>query len=353
MTAVWTDQEPPTDLFGIDDPFLSDSVRQPGPAAPKLASSMSHWSDIGPSVLDRLEAAGENPGALIGIPTGFAEIDGMLNGLQAGRLYLVGALTGGGKSVFLGDMFRTWIDLRIPACFISLEMDRDEIWLRQASAACEIEHGRLQSGQLTDTDWTKLARWVGHTDAAPAWVCDPPAASIGDLSAFVLHGVETYGWQVVIIDYAQKIVAPSNVNREQAVASIAVGLKKLAREASIPVVVGAQLNREANRRPGGEPRLSDLRESAALEHELDAGILIHRPDYDDPKHPRAGEADLLVKKNRAGRKGTVTVAAQLQYQRFRSFTDDEMSACVACYAQHPGPSGSKCRTCDKPRGNNR
>lgn len=332
----WSDVEAPDDARELVPAFH----RGPG----RLGEACVPWSSVTQPLLDVIEKAAESGGALAGLPTGFPELDEMLHGLQKGRLYLVGALTGAGKSVFLGDLFRTWMTLQIPSCMISLEMGREEIARRQAAAACQIDHSRLQTGNLDDSDWTKLARWVGDTERAPAWICDKTAATIDDLNDLVQWGVREHGWQAVIIDYAQKILAPGHT-REQAVAHIAVGLKSIAREADIPVIIGAQLNREANKRPGGEPKLSDLRESAALEHEIDVGILIHRPDYEDPKSPRVGEADLLVRKNRAGPRGTVTVAAQLHWQRFVSFEACQLTACVSCYKPHPGDVGSKCSDC--------
>jgi replicative DNA helicase len=339
----WSDVESDTPQAATPND-ISTLATTPRRSAGRLGDACVPWSLVTQPLLDDLEKVAEAPGTLGGLPTGFTELDDMLHGLQKGRLYLVGALTGAGKSVFLGDLFRTWMTLQIPCCMISLEMGREEIAKRQAAAACRIDHGRLQSGDLADDDWTKLARWVGATDNAPAWICDKTAATIGDLSDLVQWGVAEHGWQAVIIDYAQKILAPG-LTREQAVASIAVGLKTIAREADIPVIIGAQLNRESTKRPGGEPKLSDLRESAALEHEIDVGILIHRPDYDDPKSARVGEADLLVKKNRGGARGTVTVAAQLQWQRFVPLDASNSTPCIACYQPHGGAMGTKCVRC--------
>ncbi|GAA2346732.1 DnaB-like helicase C-terminal domain-containing protein [Dactylosporangium salmoneum] len=312
-----------------------------------LDPSCVRWNTLAETNLAALEAAGEQQG-LGGLPTGFVALDDMLQGLRPGQFVVVGGLTGAGKSVLLGDLFRTWMTLKIPSSLVTLEMTRDEVWLRQASAACSIDHKRLKGGQLDDSDWTKLARWVGDTDDAPSWVCDKPRMTLAEVDALVMTGVEQHGWQSVIVDYAQ-IVRHKAGTREREVAEIAVGLKEIGRKAKIPMVVGAQLNREANKRTGGVPKLSDMRESAALEHEADIAILVHRPDYDDPKSERKGEADFIVEKNRGGPKGTVTVAAQMHFQRFREFDVEELTACVSCYAPHPGQAGTKCGQCSRRR----
>lgn len=338
----WSDiGEVPDDIRELTGPISAGT--------PRLADVCVRWGSLANPMLDKLEQINADPQAYRGAPSGFPELDAMTNGFQRGRFYLAAALTGAGKSVLLGDFFRAWIRASVPCCMVTLEMGRDEVWLRQAAAWCKIDHARLQSGDLTDDDWTKLARWVGETAEAPAWICDKPSATVADLTELIAEGAAVNDWQAVVVDYAQ-IIRHRASTRERAVAEIAAGLKEIARTADVAVVVGAQLNREANRRPGGRPQLSDLRESAALEHEADVAVLIHRPDYTDPKSERVGEADLIVDKNRGGPKGTFTVAAQMQWQRFVPFAAEDMTPCVSCFVRHPGPAGSLCRTCKPQRG---
>jgi replicative DNA helicase len=279
------------------------------------ADSCVPFASIAETALDHIEEAGQAPGGPVGLPTGYADLDDVLHGYQNGRLHLVAALSGAGKSVFLGDVYRTWMNHKIPCCLITLEMGREEVWRRQASAACRIAHHAINTGKLEDDDWSRLARWIGDTADAPAWICDKPKMTLAEVDALIMRGVEVHGWRGAIVDYTQ-IIRHNAATRERAVADIAAGLKETARRANIPVIAGAQLNRESNKRVGGVPKLSDLRESAALEHESDVVVLIHRPDYDDQESPRAGEADLIVAKNRGGAKDTVTVAAQMHFQRF-------------------------------------
>lgn len=278
------------------------------------------WADIAQGALDNIERAGQDDAGITGLPTGFPDLDQLTNGLQRGRLTLVAGLSGAGKSVLLGDFFRAWMRDRIPSVLVSPEMGREEIWRRQASASCRIPHNVLNSGRLADEDWSRLARWVGDTEDAPSWVFDQGRVTLTDLRELVLKGVAEYGWQGVVVDYAQKIAHRAGT-REREVAEIAVALKEISREADVAMVVGAQINRESTKRVDKVPKLSDLRESAALEHEADVVVIVHRPDYDDTESPRAGEADLIVAKNRAGARDTVTVAAQLHYQRFVPFVD--------------------------------
>jgi replicative DNA helicase len=303
---------------GADDPLAIIAATQralAGLTATTAADSLVRWGTIADGALDGIEAAGQHTTGTVGLPTGITDLDRLLGGFQNGRLYLVGALSGAGKSVLLGDFFRAWMNHKIPCCLVTVEMGRDEVWRRQAAAACRIPHHALNEGRLSDEDWSRLARWIADTNDAPAWICDKPRMTLTELDALIMRGVEQHGWRGAVVDYAQIIKHPAPT-REREVAQVASGLKEIARKANIPVITGAQLNREANRRPGGVPKMSDLRESAALEHESDCVILIHRPDYEDHESPRAGEADLILPKNRGGPKDTVTVAAQMHFQRF-------------------------------------
>lgn len=278
------------------------------------------WGDLAGPALDSIEAAGLGDAGITGLPTGFPDLDGLTHGLQRGRLTLVAGLSGMGKSVLLGDFLRAWMRAAIPSVIVSPEMGREEIWRRQAAASCRIVHDAINSGRLAPEEWSRLARWAGDTEDVPTWVYDHGRVTLDSLRELVLKGIAEYGWQGVVVDYAQKIHHRAGT-REREVAEIAVGLKELAREADVAMVVGAQINRESTKRVDKVPKLSDLRESAALEHESDVVILVHRPDYDDQESPRAGEADLIVAKNRAGARETVTVAAQLHFQRFMPFVD--------------------------------
>jgi hypothetical protein len=193
-----------------------------------LDPSCVRWNTLADPGMAALEAAGEQQG-LGGLPTGFIALDDMLQGLRPGQLIVVGGLTGAGKSVLLGDFFRAWMNLKVPSALVTLEMTRDEVWLRQAAAACTIDHKRLKAGDLGDSDWSKLARWVGATDDAPSWVCDKPRMTLAEIDALTMTGVAEHGWQSLIVDYAQ-IVRHKAGTREREVAEIAAGLKEIGRQ---------------------------------------------------------------------------------------------------------------------------
>ena len=126
--------------------------------------------------------------------------------------------------------------------------------------------------------------------------------------------------RLIVVDYLQ-LITPANVNvpRQEQVAQMTRQLKILAKDLNVPIVLVAQLNRNSENRDGGTPRASDLRESGAIEQDADIILLIDRPDAKDPDHQRAGEADIIVAKNRGGATGVHTIAHQLHYSRFREF----------------------------------
>lgn len=278
-------------------------------------ASLIQFGRIADEAFDQLERGPEADSATR-IPTGFVDLDRLCGGgLRPGSLTIVGALSGVGKSVFLGDLLRNAMRHKIPCCLVSLEMGRDEIWMRQAAAACRIPHHVIRDGHLDDNDWSKLARWVADTDDVPAWICDPPELWLPGLEAVVARGVEQHGWKLVLVDYLQ-ILKHKAASREREVNESAQQMKSMGRRYGVAMVAAAQLNRGPANRPDHRPRMSDARESQGIEQHADNVILLHRDDYFDKDSPRAGETDIIVDKQRGGATDTITVASQLHLQRF-------------------------------------
>ncbi|HLS00927.1 MAG TPA: DnaB-like helicase C-terminal domain-containing protein, partial [Beutenbergiaceae bacterium] len=127
--------------------------------------------------------------------------------------------------------------------------------------------------------------------------------------------VERYEPGLIVFDYLQQAAVNAKLERRLALEEFTRGLKVLAMKAQIPILVAAQLNRSSEHRPDGKPILADLRETGAIEQDADTVILMHRPELTQPETPRAGEADLIVAKQRNGPTGTISLGAQLHYAR--------------------------------------
>lgn len=268
--------------------------------------------------LDEIEAVGGRDGAMAGIPTGFADLDRLLNGLHPGQMVVVAGRPGLGKST-LGLDFARAASIRhgLTSAVFSLEMSKIEVVTRLLSAEARVPLHVLRSGQLSDDDWTRLARRMGEISEAPIFVDDTPNMTLMEIRAKARRLRQRHDLKLVVVDYLQLMTSPRRVeSRQQEVADLSRGLKLLAKEIECPVVAVSQLNRGPEQRTDKRPQLSDLRESGAIEQDSDVVILLHRDDYYDKESPRAGEADIIVAKHRNGPTDTITVAAQLHFSRF-------------------------------------
>jgi replicative DNA helicase len=199
----------------------------------------------------------------------------------------------------------------------SLEMSRNEITMRLLSAEARVPLHTMRTGQLSDDDWTRLARRMSEVVDAPLFIDDSPNLTLMEIRAKCRRLKQRNDLRMVIIDYLQLMSSPRRVeNRQQEVSEMSRSLKLLAKELDVPVVAVSQLNRGPEQRTDKRPMLSDLRESGSIEQDSDMVILLHREDAYERESPRAGEADLVVAKHRNGPTATVTVAFQGHYSRF-------------------------------------
>ncbi len=203
------------------------------------------------------------------------------------------------------------------SAIFSLEMSKIEIVMRLLSAEARVPLHVLRSGQLSDDDWSKLARRMGEISEAPIFVDDTPSMNLMEIRAKARRLKQRHNLKLIVVDYLQLMTSPKRTeSRQQEVADLSRGLKLLAKEVECPVIAVSQLNRGPEQRTDKRPQLSDLRESGSIEQDADVVILLHRDDYYDKESPRAGEADFIIAKHRNGPTDTVTVAAQLHLSRF-------------------------------------
>jgi replicative DNA helicase len=199
----------------------------------------------------------------------------------------------------------------------SLEMSRTEIVMRMLSAEARIRLADMRGGRMNDDDWTRLARRMSEISEAPMFVDDSPNMTMMEIRAKARRLKQRNDLKLIIVDYLQLMTSGKRVeSRQQEVSEFSRHLKLLAKELEVPVIAVSQLNRGPEQRTDKRPMLADLRESGSLEQDADMVLLIHRPDAWERDDPRAGEADLILAKHRAGPTTTVTVAHQLHYSRF-------------------------------------
>ncbi|AIJ27114.1 MULTISPECIES: replicative DNA helicase [Amycolatopsis] len=268
--------------------------------------------------MDEIDAIASRGGVSQGVPTGFADLDEVTNGLHPGQMVIVAARPGVGKSTLGLDFARSCsIKHGMTSVIFSLEMSRIEIVMRMLSAEARIRLADMRSGRMSDDDWTRLARRMSEISEAPLFIDDSPNMTMMEIRAKARRLKQRNDLKLVVLDYMQLMTSGKRVeSRQQEVSEFSRQLKLLAKELEVPVIAISQLNRGPEQRTDKRPMLSDLRESGSLEQDADMVILINRPDAWERDDPRAGEADLILAKHRAGPTSTIVVAHQLHYSRF-------------------------------------
>ncbi|MEU4558559.1 replicative DNA helicase [Actinoplanes sp. NPDC023936] len=269
-------------------------------------------------VMDDIESAGSKDDSMLGVPTGFKDLDRLLNGLQAGQVIIVAGRPGLGKSTVGLDIARhAAIQAGMPSAFFTLEMSKVEMVTRLLSAESRVPLHVLRSGQLSDDDWARMAKRMAEISDAPIFVDDTPSMGLSEIRSKARSLKKKHGLRLLVVDYLQLMSSPKrSESRQQEVSELSRGLKLLGKEIECPIIVVSQLNRGPEQRQDKRPQLSDLRESGSIEQDSDVVILLHRDDHYDKESPRAGEADFIVAKHRNGPTDTITVAAQLHLSRF-------------------------------------
>ncbi len=276
-------------------------------------------TDAVTTAIDEIEAAKGRDGMMTGVPTGFAELDELTNGLHPGQLIIVAARPALGKSTLALDFARAAsIKNNLPSIIFSLEMGRSEIAMRLLSAESSVPLQGMRKGTVDSRDWTTIANTRGRINDAPLYIDDSPNMTLVEIRAKCRRLKQRVGLKMVIIDYLQLMTSGKRVeSRQQEVSEFSRALKLLSKELQVPVVALSQLNRGPEQRQDKMPALSDLRESGSLEQDADMVILLHRESAYEKDNPRAGEADFIVAKHRNGPTKTITVAFQGHFSRFQ------------------------------------
>jgi replicative DNA helicase len=232
----------------------------------RVSEDFAVLADLLQPTLDEIEAVGAQAGVMTGVPTGFTDLDRLLNGLHPGQLIVVAGRPGLGKSTASMDFARNAaVRHNLASAIFSLEMSKVEIVMRLLAAESRVPLHVLRSGQLSDDDWTKLARRMGEISEAPLFVDDTPNMTLMEIRAKARRLKQRHDLKLIVVDYLQLMTSPKRVeSRQQEVAELSRGLKLLAKEVECPVVAVSQLNRGPEQRTDKRPQLSDLRESGCL-----------------------------------------------------------------------------------------
>jgi replicative DNA helicase len=232
----------------------------------RVSEDYHSLSEIMPGALDEIEAIGSHGGVLTGVPTGFADLDALTNGLHPGQMIVIAARPAVGKSTLALDFARAAaIRHGLATVLFSLEMGRNEITMRLLSAEARVPMHTMRTGQMNDDDWARLARRMSEVADAPLFIDDSPNMSLMEIRAKCRRLKQRNDLKFVIVDYLQLMSSPRRVeNRQQEVSDMSRSLKLLAKELEVPVIALSQLNRGPEQRTDKKPLLSDLRESGCM-----------------------------------------------------------------------------------------
>ena len=257
---------------------------------------------------------------ITGVPTGFIELDEMLAGLQHSDLIIVAARPAMGKTSLVLNIAQhvgTKTDMTVG--FFSLEMSKEQLFLRMLTSEAGIDGHRLRTGFLGERDFPKLTTALETLGRANVFIDDTASIGVLEMRAKARRLKAEHGLDLIIIDYIQLMQGRGRFeNRVTELASISRGLKGLAKELHVPVVVLSQLSRAPEQRPNRRPQLSDLRESGALEQDADVVVMIYREDMYEATEENQGIAELIVAKQRNGPTGSVRLAFIREFTRFEN-----------------------------------
>jgi replicative DNA helicase len=291
----------------------------------RVEATTSSIKDLVHRAINTIEDYHQRQGMLTGVGTGFTDLDKMTSGLHAGEMIVIAARPSVGKtSLAMNIAEHVALELRLPVGVFSLEMTAESLVLRMLCSRSRVNLRSIREGFLAERDFPKLTSAAGKLANAPLFIDDSSALSILQLRAKARRMWQQHGVKLFVVDYLQLLhsTARRAENRQQEIADISNGIKALAKELKVPVIVLSQLNRELEKDKNRKPRLSDLRESGAIEQDADLVGLLYRAnsgDEDDGGQEQdALPVNLLIAKQRNGPTGDVHLTFLRSYTRFES-----------------------------------
>jgi replicative DNA helicase len=274
-------------------------------------------SDVLDKYFDQIDYLQNNRGAVVGVPTGFVDLDRLTGGLQRSDLVIVAARPSMGKTaLMLGIAYGAGVRHKRRVGIFSLEMSSEQLVQRLLSMETSVDSHRLRLGMINDDEWVRISGAFGRLAEAEIYIDDSAGANIMDVRSKARRLQAEHGLDMLVIDYLQLMSGRRSENRVQEVSDISRGLKQLARELNVPVVAAAQLSRGVEQRAGHRPMLSDLRESGSIEQDADIVMFIHREDKYDENSEKKGIVELIVAKHRNGPVDSVNLRFVEQTAKF-------------------------------------
>lgn len=299
-------------------------------ASRKSTSDLVHVKDLVLNTYEKIEYRYNHKDELLGVPTGFFDLDAVMNGLQRSDLIILAARPAMGKTAFaLNIAQNVAIKAKTPVAIFSLEMSKEQLVQRMLCSEAEIDSQRMKTGNMQSKDWEKLADAMNAFAQAPVYIDDTSGCTITDIRAKCRRlKMEEKNLGLILIDYLQLMEGSGREDRMQQISAISRGLKILAKELDVPVIALSQLSRAVESRTDKRPMLSDLRESGSIEQDADIVMFIYRDEYyrknedgEDEEAIKAaakGESEIIIAKHRNGGLATVKLLFQGNITKFKN-----------------------------------
>ena len=314
VTMGYEEQEEARVLLDKAENLIFDVSQQ------KIKNFFSPLKDLLTESFEKIEDLYHSGNFITGVPSGFITFDELTTGFQRSELVIVAGRPSMGKTAFCLNIAQfAAMQHKVPVAIFSLEMSKSQIVQRMLCSEARIDTHALRRGIMPEEDWPKLSLAAGRLSAAPIFVDDTAGISPLEIKAKARRLKAKHELGLILIDYLQLIQTGLKIeNRQQEISQISRSLKGLARELNIPVIAVSQLSRAVEQRSNQRPRLSDLRESGALEQDADVVVFIYREEYYKPKSSKKGIAEVIISKQRNGPTGTVELAFLKEYTRFEN-----------------------------------
>ena len=292
----------------------------------RFKGQMLSMKDHAMQAIETIERLYERKGSITGISTGFVEFDRMTSGLHPSEMVVIAARPSMGKTALAMNIAEyVAINEKLAVGVFSLEMSSQQLVQRLLCSRARVNLQRVRDGFLGERDFPSLTAAASKLAEAKMFIDDSASLSILELRAKARRLKAQHDVSLIIVDYLQLLRSTTRRaqdNRQLEISEISSGLKALAKDLKIPIIVVAQLNRQPEQRTGGKPRLSDLRESGSIEQDADLVGLLVRPEmYEEDEEARvekAGEAELIIAKQRNGPVGEIPLTFLKEYTRFET-----------------------------------
>src|SRR5579883_1143406 len=296
-------------------------------AEDRIRTGLVSMKDVVDENMERLERVINEGKQVTGLRTGYDDLDNLTSGLQPSELIFLAARPSVGKTSFaLNIAENVTVQHQAPVAIFSLEMSKESLLMRLLASQARVDAHRFRTGHLRREDWREMTQALAQLSVSPLWIDDSGSATVTEIGAKARRMKRDRGLSLVIVDYLQLIAARGRFsNRNEEVSSITRGLKALAKELKVPVLVLSQLTR-APEREERSPQLADLRESGAIEQDADVVLFIHRKylfkkKSDDITDEDRAKTELKIAKQRNGPVDSIPLVFIGKYTRFEQSTD--------------------------------